>query len=269
MNGLSKMKDNSGMFEKTAIIRHCAGALMLAALCANPAHAQEAAPLQCGMPSEPPAADAGAEPRMRTWSGRDSWTPPGCIGWSAPKNGVVVALSGRFRHEGTAEDLLRRLGAISSLRGLRYWSVSDKAWRVLITDASLIVTGDAGTRRADLQPREIVSGRAYEFVQSDSRSSTEVRYRLRVIEANPDRVVVVTENAIAVRVFLFTLFDPGELRSAYFFENRGNGTWGLYAVSAAAGSEAERNPASIINRAAAFYRHFSGTKPDARPPMAP
>ena len=202
------------------------------------------------------------------------WTPPACIGWPAIKDGVVVALAGRFRHEGSSADLLRRFGAVSALRGIRYWSVSDKRWRVLITDAAAIGDKDAKQRRenysiSELNAGEIKPGEDLYFVQADSRSTGDVIYRLRVHEANNDRIVIATENTSPVRALLLTLFDPGELKSVYFLERRGGGVWNFYALSAAAGRYADGNDASLINRAAAFYRHFSGAATDGRPPLAP
>lgn len=239
-------------------------------LLAMPAFSQDATTARCAMPQEPPAAEVGAEPRIRVWSDKSlaDWLPPACTGWAPQKSGAVVALSGSFRHEGDASVLLRRLGAVSSLRGLRYWSVSDRDWRVLVTDAAALETGNPERRRADFSPAEIRTGSEMHFTQADSRSSAEVRYRLRVLASGGDRIAVTTENTSPVKLMLFTLFDPGELRAAYFLEHRGGGIWNLYALSTAAGSSAAGNEASLINRAAAFYRHFSGMAGDARPPMA-
>ena len=199
---------------------------------------------------------------MRTWR---SVEPPACLGWPAGKSKLVVALAGKFRHEGNADALLARFGTISAMRGLRYWSVTDKAWRVLITHAAAL-----GGR--DFTPDEMKRGTELYFEEEDSRSSGPVRYRMRVREARPDRIVVETENASPVRGWLVTLFPAGSLRAVYFLQRLDGGTWGLYGLSST-GEEASAlagvSEASYINRAAALYRYFIGVPPDRDPPLAP
>ena len=98
-------------------------------------------------------------------------------------------------------------------------------------------------------------------------------YRLRVLEASTDRLAIETENVTPLRAFLVTVFPPGALRGAYFFERKSpDGPWTLYALSAigeGAGPLAAVSDASYVNRAAAFYRQFIGAVPDGRPPLAP
>jgi len=246
-------------------------ALALFWICACHAFGQEDPRPPCEVAPEPAYAEVGGDPRVGIWKGAAlaTWTPPACIGWPATKDGVVIALAGRFRHDGSSTDLLRRFGAVSALRGIRYWSVSDKRWRVLIADATAIGDKVAKQRRENYSPSEFKPGEDLYFVQADSRSTGEVIYRLRVREANNDRIVIATENTSPVRALLITLFDPGELKSVYFLERRGGGVWNFYALSTAAGRYADGNDASLINRAAAFYRHFSGVATDGRPPLAP
>ena len=56
------------------------------------------------------------------------------------------------------------------------------------------------------------------FAQSDSRSSGQVVYRMRVLERRPERLVVSVDNVTPVRLFLLTLFAPGDLQSTFFLE---------------------------------------------------
>ena len=260
----------------SAILRAAVILLITTALLALPAAAQDTPQPPCGMAPLPGYAAIDAPPRVHLWKGPAlaSWLPPACTGWAAQADGLVVALSGRFRHTGNHKDLLRRVGAVSGLQGIRYWSVFDGNWRVLVTHAAALNSNDADRRRADFSPDELIAanaktGRALYFVQSDSRSSSGVVYRFRVLEASAQRIVIATGNHTPVRSYLFTLFDPGELRAVYFYERLGGDLWGFYALSSASGGYAGRSEASLINRAVAFYRHFSGVATDGQAPLAP
>lgn len=222
---------------------------------------------------DPAYAPPGAEPNVRIWKEDAArWTPPGCLGWPDGQAGLVVALAASFRYDGDAAGLLERLGAVSSLRGLRYWSVGDKAWRVLVTDAAALAAARPGSRRADFASGEMQAGAELYFEQQDNRSSSAVVYRMRVLEAGPERIVVQTENVTPVRALLVTAFPAGALRGASFVERRAPGVWAFYGVSWAgkdASALAGVSPPSYVNRAAALYRHFIGVPPDGDAPLAP
>jgi hypothetical protein len=243
-------------------------ALTAIALCAQAALAEGPQPPCAGAVPIPAYADP---PAVRTWTKADleSWTPPACLGWPREPFQLLVALAASFRHDGDADALLARFGAISTKRGLRYWSVTDKAWRVLITDAAAL---DGQTRRPDFTAAEMKSGTDLRFEEVDNRSSEAVDYRLRVLEANRNRIVIETENLTPIKAFFITLFPPGSLRATYFLDRRGPDTWGFYGLSsngAEASALASVSQASYVNRAAALYRHFIGVPADRDPPLAP
>jgi hypothetical protein len=73
---------------------------------------------------------------------------------------VLVALAARFSYGGSSDALLAHFGAISTLKGLRYWSVTEGGRRTLITSAT-----------AELY-----------FAQGDNRAAGDVVYRMRVGE---------------------------------------------------------------------------------------
>ena len=228
-----------------------------------------------GASPHPSYAPPGAPPAVVVWSKDDAgrWVPPGCVGWpSSQRFRLIVALAGQFRHDGDAESLLARFGAISSMRGIRYWSVTDKAWRVLITAAAALDGPNAKRRRPDFSPAEMKSGADLFFAQDDSRSSGSVVYRLRVLERSADRIGIETENNGPVRAFLVTLFPPGSLRATYFLERRDPGIWGFYGLSGTgenASSLAGDHEDSYVNRAVALYRYLIGVPGDRDPPAAP
>ncbi|MFM9970095.1 MAG: DUF6675 family protein [Burkholderiales bacterium] len=258
-------------FYTSATIRNLGFALLSLLLGVRVALAQPLPNPPCGATVFPAFAEPGDTPRTGVWNAAqlELWNPPSCLGWMRQKDATLAVIAGSFRHTGTAQDLLRRFGEISRLRGLRYWSVSDKNWRVLVNDASATSAIDATRRRADYNLNELRPGMDLYFAQSDSRSSGEVLYRMRVKEASEKRMVVETENVSPVRLYLFTLFDAGELKAQYFIERGDAERWNIYTLALAVGRSARNNEASLLNRAAAYYRHYIGAPADAASPLAP
>jgi len=187
--------------------------------------------------------------------------PPACTGFAAKGDGVLVAVAGSFPFTGSADDLLARFGAISSLKGLKYWSVTEGGWRTLITKATALEGADVDRPRSDFTLTEMRSGADLYFVQAENRGGGDVVYRMRVRDFGPDRFVVAIENASPVSRYLVTLFNPGDLASVHFVERRGPGVWGYYGLAWAGDSLVSRltvPEASYVNRALALYRHFLG-----------
>jgi hypothetical protein len=256
------------------LVKPLLAALMMV-LWACAAHAVELPRPPCGGTISYPAfAAAGAPPNVAVWSSGDpgaNWTPPACTGW-APATGVVVGLAARFQFAGSTEALLARFGAISTLRGIRYWSVTDRAWLTLITEATALDSPDLTQARTDFTAGELAPGHDLYFAHDDNRVSGEIVYRLSVRERTPSRLVVATENVSPMRKLLLTLVDPGGLQSIQFLDRETPTLWRYYAL---ARTEADFTSVfgvaqgSYVNRAAAFYRHLTGVPTDRDPPLAP
>lgn len=224
------------------------------------------------------SADAtpGANPAIGVWRDRDlraaAWAPPRCAGWdAASRSRLIVTLAGTFEFTGTLDDLLARIGAISGLRRQRYWSVSDGAWRRLVSDAAALAGPDAAARRADFAPAELRRGESVYYSQDDGRAGGAIVYRLRVRASGPDQAVVEMENVTPIRYRFVTLFDRGSLQVVMFIRKLRPGVWGAYTatrVSDGASSFAVGREASYVNRAAALYRLVAGIPSDAEPPPA-
>jgi hypothetical protein len=243
--------------------RAAAALLLIATVPARALAASDAAPrLPCeGAQATPDYADAGVEAALQTWTDLQ-WRPPACLGWPEARYRFVIAIAGRIEAADDAT-LKRRIGAISTSRGLRYWSVSEGAWRVLIKDAAALAAA-GGARREDFAGDEIRPGAVLHFVEEDNRSSTPVAYRMRVLEATRDRIAVETQNVTTIESLLVPLFPPGALRAAYFMSRLEGNTWGFYAISAStaeASAMVKLAKASYINRARALYGHFAGLDP--------
>lgn len=247
------------------------------------AAAQDALPRPpCGdtapFPAYPAAGAPGAAPAVvQAWEAGQGprWTPPACIGWAAgPGQGfrTMVALAGRIQLAGGADQVLDRFGAVSMLRGVRYWSTSDGAWRPLVSSVSALDGPDPGRRRANFTAAELRNGRDAFFVQHDNRSSGDVIYRMRVLESGADRIVIGTENVSPVRLMVVTLFQPGALQGVHILQRLSPNSWGYYGLSRTtqegSSSLAGGHEASYVNRAAALYRLIAGVPTDRDPPMA-
>jgi len=226
----------------------------------------------CGEDPIPPYPRLGDPAVVKSWSqsdfGRD-WRPPACVGWTESGFSTLVTTAARFRHKSGAEGLLRHIGAISELSGIRYWSATHKRWRTLVVNAYAL-TATQGGRRGDFTPDEMKQGADLYFEQEDNLSGN-ATYRMHIIGASPDRIVAEIENVTTMRYLHIPILHPGDVQSIYFLDRESDAVWRFYSI-ARAGRNASRliagNPSSAVNRAAAFYRHFVGIPTDQEPPEA-
>ena len=252
------------------------------ALCGEPPSPADSGPQPpCDSETIPAYPDSEHSPVVKVWDrsdlGRD-WIPPACIGWAEPGFSTLVVTAARFRDPSGAEGLLRRVGAISQLAGVRYWSTTHQRWETLIVDAHAVagLPGSAlpgstnDRRRADFSPKELSDGGSVYFEQSDNLSGR-ATYRLRVLSASSERLVFETENVSTIRFLLVPLFQPGEIQSIYFLQQESADVWRYYNIIRM-GKNASRfamgRPASSINRAVALFRHWAGIPTDREPPAA-
>jgi hypothetical protein len=237
--------------------------------------ADDAPRAPCGVAPLPAYAEPGAAPNVRAWGSSSKlareWLAPPCIGWATPGFDVLVAVSGSFKYEGEIDALLTRIGAVSSMKGMRYWSTTDKAWRPLVTDAFALSGPDPGLKRPDFAAAQITKGQSLYFAQSDNRSTGKTVYRQRVLAAEREHLCIESENTTAVKMMMLTLFGPGDVQSVIFLDRRAPGAWNFYSLSRTrAGSSMlpGSHEASYINRAVAYYRHIAGLPTDQEPPAA-
>ncbi|QOY90161.1 DUF6675 family protein [Paludibaculum fermentans] len=212
-------------------------------------------------------------PTVRLWTsseGGAEWKPPPCTGWTGTGFSSLIATAARFRSSEGVDGLLRRLGAVSGLAGIRYWSATHGKWRTLIASARAM--RDLGTDhpRQDFLPEEMTQGSVHYFEQVDNLSGAAV-YRMRILEVSNGRLVFEIENSTSIRRFLVTIFQPGEMQAVYFLDREPAGVWRYYALLRT-GRNANRlaagHPSSSINRANAFYRWLAGIPTDQEPPAA-
>jgi hypothetical protein len=227
----------------------------------------------CGKEPIPPYPGLDDSAIVKSWSepdlGRD-WKPPACTGWAAVGFTRLVTTVARFRHTSEAESLLRHIGAVSELTGMRYWSTTHKQWQTLIVDAYALTGVQHGQRRGDFAPEEMMEGNVLYFEQVDNLSGKAI-YRMHIAEVSADRLVIDVENVTTMRYLLIPILHPGEMQSIYFLDRESENVWRYYSV-VRVGKNANRliagNESSVINRAVAFYRYFVGIPTDREPPAA-
>jgi hypothetical protein len=230
-------------------------------------------PCAGGVP-QPSYAALDAAPNVQLWKASSQPAPPvraECLGVSSADPSTLVAVAGTFQTAGGNAALLSQFGAVSKLLLVRYWSTTDHTWRPLVTAATALTKEVGGQPRKDFTTSEIESGQDLYLSQTDSRSTNEVVYRMRLRESHPQRFVIETENVTPVRWWALTLYKPGDLRSLYFLDQRSPGIWSYYSLTRIGGGRwlMAGHENSYINRVVAIYRHFAGILTDLEPPPAP
>ena len=246
-----------------------------AILCGEASSRADTAPQPpCGSATFPPYPDLENSPAVRAWDRAESgldWIPPACTGWTDSGFTTLVVTAARFRHASGAEGLLRRIGAISGLAAIRYWSTSHKRWQPLILNAYALSEAAGDRRREDFSPGEMAEGRSLYFQQEDNLSGKAI-YRMRIREASPERLVFETENLDVMRYLRMPIFPPGGMQTITFLDRESQDVWRYYSImrtSRNASLLTLGNEASSINRAVAFYRHLAGIPTDREPPASP
>jgi hypothetical protein len=227
----------------------------------------------CGMEPIPAYPDVNEEAVVKSWSKSDlghDWKPPVCTDWAEVGFTTLVTIAARFPHTSKAEGLLRHIGSISELAGMRYWSTTHKQWRTLIVDAYALTDSKHGQRRKDFTPAEMKEGSVLYFEQVDNLSGKSI-YRMHIIEASASRLVFDVENVSTMRYYFVPIFHAGELQSVYFLDRESDKVWRYYSI-VRTGSKANGliagNESSSVNRAVAFYRSLVGIPVTQEPPAA-
>jgi hypothetical protein len=227
----------------------------------------------CGQEPSPPYPRLNDSAIVKSWGdsgfGHD-WRPPACTGWTEVGFTTLVTAVARFRYVSGAEGLLRRLGAISELAGVRYWSTTHKRWRTLVVEAYALTASQPGQRRKDFTPGEMKEGNLIYFEQVDNLSGKAI-YRMHIAKASVDRLVIEVENVSTMRYHLIPILRPGEMQSIYFLDRESDDVWRYYGIvrtTKSANRLLAGNESSAVNRAAAFYRYLVGIPTDQEPPAA-
>lgn len=182
------------------------------------------------IPSYPGLADSVI---VKFWNRSDfvgDWVPPACTGWVAVGFTTLVTTAARFVYRSDSEDLLRHIGAVSKLAGMRYWSTTHKQWRTLIEDAHALPDLQSSQSRNDFEPAEMKEGQVLYFQQVDNLTGRAV-YRMHIVENSADRIVFDVENASTMRYHSIPILHPGEMQSIYFLDRESESLWRYYSIA--------------------------------------
>lgn len=225
----------------------------------------------CGTSAAVPHIDYGplnGPPKVEVWQNATlslGATCPSILNGSAE---LVIVLASRFVHAGTVQDLATRVGAVSVLKGLKYWSVTDQRWRVLISEAFAVDDTKTLQRRPDFTASEILSGKTLLMAQRDTRSAGLNYYALQTTSHNIDHLTVSIVNLTDIRFLFATLFKQRSLISAHFLTHLGGDEWGYYSLTVVKDAPMKGQEKSFINREAAYLRFVTGQRPEKEPPVA-
>jgi len=218
--------------------------------------------------ANPPYAAPGQPPSVAIWKGLSN-LPKDCHATLTDGAELSVALSSLFVHTGSIEDLATRLGAVSSAKGLHYWSVTDQGWRNLVSESHALSANNTRSTRSDFTAQEILSGKTLYFSQNDTRSWGNNTYTLQVISSSQDHLTLQSSNASAVRLGPIAIFAPGDTQTVLFIDRLKKNTWRYFSLAVIRKSTLPLREKSVVNRQAAFYRHLLGQDSKGTPPLAP
>jgi hypothetical protein len=229
----------------------------------------------CALTGSASTATPELPPETSVWSGdmvRQIAALPVCQRLPLASAKTVVVMRGSFRIDGSLDDLLTRIGAISARSHLRYWSVTDKKWLEFIANAHAVRLLTHEQARENFTAAELRDGEPVFYVQRDNRSSHSVIYRMQVRVTGPAGAVIEIENVTAIRYMLVPMFPPAALHSEVHLQRLAPDLWEILQidwVGPEASAFARGHEASYVNRTAAMFRYIAGIPSNQAPPAAP
>ncbi len=261
-----RLIDDGGGFaaRRRTLLRWCCAAA------AGPLVARAAAAPICGQ-GPPPAYPAPDQPVIvESWlaGGRRDGPPPDCGGLASTDFELLVRLTASYASGDDLDQQLVRFGAVSQLRGMRYWSFSDHRRQTLIHDAYAVQGIGTPRARPDFSPAELKSGAELAFLHNDNRSGQMVPYRMRLLRHGADGFVLRVENAGDISMWGMTLVASREMQWAVSVERLGPGRWGyrsLLGLHSLRMGSAQQHRLSNLSRAVAMFDLVSGRQTEVEP----
>ncbi len=218
-----------------------------------------------GPPLAYPAADKPALVQSWLLDGRHDGPPPDCAGLRTKEFELLVGLTASFAAPGDLADMLTRFGAVSSLKGLPYYSFTDRKRQPFIRESYAIDNPASVRPRADYTATELRSGAELYFVHSDNRSSTLVPFGLQLLQSTDNGFQVRIENLANIRMYGLMLVATREMQWSVALERLGPGRWGyrsLLGLHKLRLGRAEQHRLSNLSRCVAMFDLLAGRQTD-------
>ena len=190
-----------------------------------------------------------------------NWHAPACLDWEDRPATVLIAFSGRFEHDGTVDELLVRLGAVSAYASIEYWSWSRKRWRPMFERSVALSAPMRTAVRQDFRADELHPGDRVLVLQDESGPVDEIIQRFSIVDRTTDRIEIAVTNITPARIALLTLFEPGGSEMRLWIERESEGRWTYYCLTRLSGSTLLARTTlerSYANRAEAMFRYLAG-----------
>ncbi|MGI9414578.1 MAG: DUF6675 family protein, partial [Hyphomicrobiales bacterium] len=192
-----------------------------------------------------------------------NWHAPACLDWEDRPVTVLIAAAGRFDHDGTVDELLVRLGAVSVYASIEYWSWSRKRWRPMFERSVALSVPIRTAVRQDFRADELLPGDRVLVLQDESGPVDEIIMRFSIVDRTTDRIEIAVTNVTPARIALLTLFEPGGSDMRLSIERESEGRWTYYSLTRLSGSTLLARTAlerSYANRAEAMFRYLAGAE---------
>ena len=226
-----------------------------------------AAASQCGSAAPPPYPAADRPALVHSWlaDGRQDGPRPDCSELRTREFELLVRVVASFTTALDANGLLARMGAVSGLKGMAYWSFTEKKRLELVRESYAVDKPASMQRRADFSAAELRSGAECFFVQSDNRSSTLVPYSLQLLPGAGERLALRVENVGDLRYMGLKVVAAHEMQWVMVLEPLGPGRWGYRALQGVCHlgmGRAEQHRLSNLSRSVAMFDQFAGRQTD-------
>ncbi len=218
---------------------------------------------QCGKAAPPPFPPVDKPPLIQCWvsGGRQDGPLPDCSPLRLQDAVLVIRLSASYVAPGTLDDQLAHVGAVSMLKGMPYWSFTDKQRQPLIREAYAIESAESMKPRADFSVAELRRGQDVYFAHSDNRSSALVPFVMRLTQQDAQGFSMRVESLGDVKFMGLTVLAAHEIQWGVRIEHLGGNRFGyrsLLGLRRLRMGGVDRHRQSNLARAAAMFDLLSG-----------
>ncbi len=195
--------------------------------------------------------------------GLEDWSPPPCLDRQEETAMVLIAVAGRFQHNGTVDELLARLGAASRYMSISYWSWSRQRWRYLFEKSVALSAPVRSAERQDFKADELRRGGHVFILQDESGAVDEVIQRVSIIDRTENRTEIGVINVTPGRMAFLTLFERGDSTMRLWIEREAEDRWTYYSITRLSGATILARPVlerSYASRAEAMFRYLTSSE---------